>query len=210
MPAPSVAPTKSNLLRERERLVLAEEGYELLERKREILMLELMKRIGEARQLEREIAKAAGEAYPILRRALLAGGLELAREAAAGVKPDFAVGERREQVAGIAMRSLEARPSERLLQVSTLDSSIDSDEASARFADILRLLVDMAGLRSIVWRLAREVRKTQRRVNALEKMVIPESKSVKAFIEASLEERERESMFSTKLLKSRKEKGSGS
>jgi V/A-type H+-transporting ATPase subunit D len=209
MPAQSVAPTKSNLLRERERLALAEEGYDLLERKREILMLELMKRIGEARQLERDIRKAAREAYPILRRTLLAGGLEAAREAAAGVKPDFAVRERREQVAGISMLTLEAEASERLLQVSALDSSVDSDESSERFSGLLRLLVDMAGLRSIVWRLAKEVRKTQRRVNALEKMVIPESKEIKAFIEASLEERERESVFSTKLLKSRKERGGG-
>jgi len=207
MPAPSVAPTKSNLLRERERLALAEEGYDLLERKREILMLELMKKIGEARQLEREIEKAVKEAYPVLRRTLLAGGLELAREAAAGVRPDFAARERKEQVAGISMLSLEAETPERLLQVSALDSSVDSDEISARFAGILRLLVDMAGLRSVVWRLAREVRKTQRRVNALEKMVIPESKEIKAFIEASLEERERESVFSTKLLKARKERG---
>jgi V/A-type H+/Na+-transporting ATPase subunit D len=204
MPSQSVAPTKSNLLRERERLALAEEGYDLLERKREILMLELMKRIGEARQLERDIEKAAGEAYPALRRSLLSGGLELAREAAAGVRQDFAVAERREQVAGISMRSLEAEPPERLLQVSFGDSSVDTDEASARFAAFLRLLVDMAGLQSIIWRLAREVRKTQRRVNALEKMVIPESKATKAYIEASLEERERESVFSTKLLKARK------
>jgi V/A-type H+/Na+-transporting ATPase subunit D len=210
MPARSVAPTKSNLLKERELLALAEEGYDLLERKREILMLELMKRVGEARQLEREIEKAASEAYPILRRTLLSGGLEPAREAAAGVAPDFAVMERREQVAGISVRSLEAASSERILQVSAADSSTDTDEASERFGGILRLLVDMAGLRSIVWRLAREVRKTQRRVNALDKMVIPESKEIKAFIEASLEERERESVFSTKLLKSRKAKGGGS
>ncbi len=207
MPVPNVAPTKSNLLREKERLALAEEGYDLLERKREILMLELMKRVGEARQLEREIEKAAGEAYPILRRALLSGGLERAREAAAGVAPDFAVVERREQVAGISVRSLEAASSERILQVSAADSSADTDEASERFGGILRLLVDMAGLRSIVWRLAREVRKTQRRVNALDKLVIPESKGIEAFIESSLEERERESVFSTKLLKSRKAKG---
>jgi V/A-type H+/Na+-transporting ATPase subunit D len=209
MPARSAAPTKSNLLKERETLALAEEGYDLLERKREILMLELMKRVGQARRLESEIEKAAGEAYPILKRALLAGGLERAREAAAGVAPGFVVLERREQVAGISARSLEAAGSERILQVSAADSSADTDEASERFGGILRLLVDMAGLRSIVWRLAREVRKTQRRVNALDKMVIPESKEIKAFIEASLEERERESVFSTKLLKSRKARGGG-
>ncbi|MEN6477206.1 MAG: V-type ATP synthase subunit D, partial [Rectinema sp.] len=49
----------------------------------------------------------------------------------------------------------------------------------------------------------REVKKTQRRVNALDKMVIPRSREVKRYIESSLEERDRESLFAVKMLKSR-------
>ena len=209
MPAQNVAPTKSNLLREKERLALAEEGYDLLERKREILMLELMKRIDEAKVLEREMCKRADTAYPVLRRMLLASGRDDARALAAGVKADYAVRERRVLVSGISMPALEAVAPERRLQSSFMNSSADSDETAAEFSALLELVAAMAGLRSIVWRLAKEVRKTQRRVNALEKMVIPESKEIKAFIEASLEEREREAVFSTKRLKARKEKGAG-
>jgi len=58
-------------------------------------------------------------------------------------------------------------------------------------------------MRSVVWRLAREVRKTQRRVNALDKMVIPRSQSIVKYIDASLDERERESLFAVKMLKRR-------
>ncbi len=204
MPVTNVAPTKSNLLREKERLALAEEGYELLERKREILMLELMKRIDEVKVLEKELRKRAGAAYPVLRRMLLAAGRDNARELAAGVKADFSAKERRVQVSGISMPALEAVAPERRLQSSFMNSFADSDETVVEFSALLGLIAAMAGLRAIVWRLAKEVRKTQRRVNALEKMVIPESKATKAFIEASLDEREREAVFSTKRFKARK------
>jgi V/A-type H+/Na+-transporting ATPase subunit D len=209
VPSRNVAPTKSNLLKEKETLALAVEGYDLLERKREILMLELMKRIDEVRALERELRRRSSSAYPVLRRMLLEAGRDNARELAAGVKADFAARERRVQVTGISMPALEAVAPEHRLQVSFMNSFADSDETAAEFSGLLEIIASMAGLRAIVWRLAKEVRKTQRRVNALEKMVIPESKAIKTFIEASLEEREREAVFSTKLLKARKEKEGG-
>jgi V/A-type H+-transporting ATPase subunit D len=209
VPTRNVAPTKSNLLREKETLSFAIEGYDLLERKREILMLELMKRIDEVRVLEREMRRRAGTAYPVLRRMLLEAGRDNARELAAGVRADFAAKERRVQVTGISMPALEAVAPERRLQVSFMNSFADSDETASEFAALLELIARMAGLRAIVWRLAKEVRKTQRRVNALEKMVIPESRAIKSFIEASLEEREREAVFSTKRLKARKEGEAG-
>ena len=87
MPIQNVAPTKSNLLREKERLALAIEGYDLLERKREILMLELMKRIDEAKALDRTMRERAGSAYPALRRMLLAAGRDNARELASASGP---------------------------------------------------------------------------------------------------------------------------
>ena len=206
MQAPKVAPTKSNLLREKERLAFAEEGYELLERKREILMLELMKRMDEARDMEREMRRRADSAYPVLRRMLLARGRENAQDLAAGVRADFVARERRVQVSGISMPALEAVAPKQRLQSSFMNSFADSDETVAGFTSMLDLVAAMAGLRAIVWRLAKEVRKTQRRVNALDKMVIPESRAIKSFIMDSLEEREREAIFSTKRLKARKEK----
>jgi V/A-type H+-transporting ATPase subunit D len=71
------------------------------------------------------------------------------------------------------------------------------------FFELLRLLTEMASIRTIVWRLAKEVKKTQRRVNALDKQVIPQTRETKTYIESILEERERESIFVLKALKSR-------
>ncbi|MCL2270519.1 MAG: V-type ATP synthase subunit D, partial [Treponema sp.] len=51
----NIAPTKSNLLRVKERLLIAEEGYDLLEQKREILVMELMQKLEQVKMLEREL-----------------------------------------------------------------------------------------------------------------------------------------------------------
>jgi len=205
MPTQTIAPTKSNLLKEKDNLALAVEGYELLERKREILMMELMKRVDQVRVLEREIDELALSAYPVMRRMILTIGREHARELAEGMKNDMILKETLVQAAGQRIPSLEAVVPARKLQTSFTGSSVDTDETVAEFTALLEKLVAMAGLRTVVWRLAREVKKTQRRVNALDKIVIPESRARKAFIESSLEERERDAIFATKLLKARGE-----
>ena len=89
-----------------------------------------------------------------------------------------------------------------------MDSYADVDEVMQHFFDLLQLLTDLAAIKTIVWRLANEVKKTQRRVNALDKMVIPQMSETKQYIESVLEERERENIFVLKNLKSRKNKKS--
>jgi V/A-type H+/Na+-transporting ATPase subunit D len=204
MAVQNIAPTKSNLLREKEKLVLSLEGYNLLERKREILVMELMKRLDAVKILEREIDKRCETAYPAMRRMMISVGRERSRELWQGVEVDFQATERRVQVAGLNVPSIEARVPERKLAYSFANSFADSDQTMVEFTELMKLIANMASLRSVVWRLAKELRKTQRRVNALEKMVIPESRARKAFIEASLEEREREFLFTGKLLKARR------
>lgn len=82
----------------------------------------------------------------------------------------------------------------------------NTDEVISHFFDLLSLLVQMASIRTIVWRLAAEVKKTQRRVNALDKMIIPQTLETKKFIENVLEEKERENVFVLKSLKKRADK----
>lgn len=204
MPVQNVAPTKSNLRREKEKLSLALEGYDLLERKREILVMELMKRVDEVKILEKEIARRCATAYPTMRRMLLAVGRERATRLSEGIAVDFRASERRVQVAGMNVLSLEAEVPARTLPYSFVNSFADCDETMLEFSELLGLIAQMASLRSVVWRIAKELKKTQRRVNALEKMVIPETRERKHFIEAALEEREREFLFTGKLLKARR------
>ena len=166
--------------------------------------MELMKRVDEVKILEREIEKRCGTAYPTMRRMLIAVGREPAKRLSEGLHGDFQAHERQVTVAGMSVPSLEARIPARALSYSFGNSFADCDQTMLEFTELLTLIATMAGMRSVVWRLAKELKKTQRRVNALEKMVIPESKERKRFIEGALEEREREFRFTGKLLKAKR------
>src|SRR5512139_1164110 len=87
----SVAPTKSNLLSLKRQLAFAEEGYDLLEQKRQILIFELMSRLGRARAAEDGVASALRHAFAALREALLDIGSEALDRAALGVQMDHQV-----------------------------------------------------------------------------------------------------------------------
>jgi V/A-type H+-transporting ATPase subunit D len=201
MPRENIAPTKSNLLKVKERLATAEEGYDLLEQKREILVMELMRKVEDVKMLEREMDAAIDEAYPVLKRMLITVGREKANRLAESVRYSFDVHEKRFIVAGMNLPGLEVKAPEPELKYSPENSFAECDETVIHFFKLLRVLTELAAVRTIAWRLAREVRKTQRRVNALEKMVIPTANATKIYIEAALEERERDSFFTSKLLK---------
>jgi V/A-type H+-transporting ATPase subunit D len=196
-----IAPTKSNLLRIKERLAVAEEGHDLLEQKREILVMELMQKLEQVKMLERDLGIRVSTAYPCLKRMLVVVGRERAERLARNISYCFELKEKQVAAAGMKLPSLEIRLPDAELQYSPLNSFAECDETVLEFFEMLKICTELAALRTIAWRLAREVRKTQRRVNALEKMVIPVARETKAYIEASLEERERDSFFTSKLLK---------
>lgn len=206
MPVLTVAPTKSNLIREREYLALATEGHELLDRKREILVLELLREAEKARQLEAEFEAAARSAYAMMRRCIFRLGREGLRELAEGITSGATTKESVRRVAGIRIPTVDAVIPGPRLQCSFMNSFAESDETMLEFTRLLKMIVDMSNAQSIIWRLAAELRKTQRRVNALEKLVIPASKSRKNAIESALEEAERSAVFTVKLLKARRTK----
>ena len=198
-----LAPTKSNLLAVKEQLTIAKDGYELLEQKREILVMELMQMVEKVKLLEADIDKQIARAYPSLKRMFMAVGRDRTERLARTIVYDFDLQEKRVILAGMTFSSISVDLPKRRLAYSYLNSFADCDRVMIDFFELLRLLTDMASIRTIVWRLAREVKKTQRRVNALDKQVIPQTEETKVYIESVLEERERESVFVLKALKSR-------
>jgi V/A-type H+-transporting ATPase subunit D len=196
-----IAPTKSNLLRVKERLNTAMEGYDLLEQKREILVMELMQKVEQVKMLERDMDVHVSSAYPCLKRMLITVGRERADKLSTTIRYKYELTEKRVVAAGMSLLGLEIRLPEAELKYSPANSFAECDETVLEFFGLLKILTELAAVRTIAWRLAREVRKTQRRVNALEKMVIPTAKETQVYIESALEERERESFFTSKLLK---------
>ena len=199
----NVAPTKSNLLAIKEQLAISTEGYDLLEQKREILVMELMRIVERVKKLEEEIDACVAKAYPALMEMLMETGGEKVERIARGIDYDFSITGKPVSVAGMSFTSLDVVLPKRQLFTSFLDSSPQTDQVMSQFFELLSLLTKMAGIRTIAWRLALEVKKTQRRVNALDKMVIPQDTETVKYIESVLEERERDNVFVMKSLKKR-------
>jgi V/A-type H+-transporting ATPase subunit D len=104
---------------------------------------------------------------------------------------------------GIPLPTIDMEMPKMELKYSFMSTHSSCDRTMIEFFEVLKLITRMAEIRTMVWRLAKEVRKTQRRVNALEKIVIPDVVETKKFIEGVLEEREREVFFVQKILKAR-------
>ncbi|MGO9309602.1 MAG: V-type ATP synthase subunit D [Spirochaetia bacterium] len=198
-----VPPTKSSLLSVKDQLSIAREGFELLEQKREILIMELMRLVEEVKLLERDLDRRVASAYGSLKKMLVLVGRENAREASAGIQFEYPTREKHGKLMGIPLPSIDVDMPRLELKYSFMSTSGACDATTVEFFELLKLLARMAEIRTMVWRLAKEVRKTQRRVNALERIVIPDVEETKKFIEGVLEEREREVFFVQKILKAR-------
>ena len=199
----NVAPTKSSYLSLARQLEFAEEGFDLLEQKRQILIFELMSRLGRARDAERRVAQAMTGAFAALREASLEIGSDAVDRAAVGVRLDHQVEIAEQALMGIRIPDVSVAAQPAGVQFGLLGTSANTDLAMRRFAQVLELLGELAELENVVLRLARELRKTQRRTNALSKIFIPDYSETLRYIVSSLEERERESFIIMKMVKDR-------
>ena len=201
MPAISVAPTRTNLIKVRKDLKFAREGYEILDRKREVLTTELVRVAHEAEAAQKEVWSLLGKAYVALRRARLTLGSDRVEWAALAANKTVEVHLKYRGTMGVALPVIEAQGAPHEMLYSLGDTNASLDEASALFSEVLVRMPKLSMLEAAVWRLAGELRKTQRRVNALQHIFIPNYEATVAFIVSSLEEREREEIFRLKWLR---------
>ncbi|MDD5141526.1 MAG: V-type ATP synthase subunit D [Verrucomicrobiales bacterium] len=199
----NIAPTKSNYLSMKRQLAFAEEGYDLLEQKRQILIFELMSRLARAREIERKVAELLRLAHAALREATLDIGSVALDGAALGAKLDAELKLTGQHLMGLAIPRVEFRAEPPGVPFGVSGTSANTDVAARRFAELLPMLAELAELQNAVLRLARELRKTQRRCNALSKIFIPSYRETLAYISGTLEERERESLTILKIIRNR-------
>jgi V/A-type H+-transporting ATPase subunit D len=199
----NVPPTKSSLLSLKRQLAFAEEGYDLLEQKRQILIFELMSRLKRARETEQRVADAMKLAHAALREATLDIGSDALDRAATGVRMNHQADVTSQPLMGMKIPHVKATIEPAGPQFGVSGTSASTDMAMHRFAEVLPLLAELAELENAVLRLARELRKTQRRCNALSKIFIPSYQETIAYIISTLEERERESFVILKMIRNR-------
>ncbi len=203
MPRNNIPPTRTNLIQMRNELQFAREGYEILDQKREVLAKELVRLANDAETLQEQMNAMITAAYRALRLARLSMGQEHVEWAALAVNKTVDVELKYRGVMGVTLPLIEASGAPPELSYSPGDTTATLDEASALFRDVVQKIPELSRLETSVWRLAVELRKTQRRVNALQYIFIPDYVETISFIQSSLEEREREEVFRLKLLKHR-------
>lgn len=202
-----VSPTKSNLLALKRQLAFAEEGYDLLDQKRQILVFELMTRLERARALEARLEESLRQAHAALLEALLDVGADAIDRAALGVALVQQATVQQQPMMGMRIPHVTSQVEEARAQFGLGGTSVNTDLAMKRFVEVLPLIAELAELQNALMRLARELRKTQRRCNALSKIFIPAHRETIGYITSSLEERERESFTILKMIRNRLSEG---
>jgi V/A-type H+-transporting ATPase subunit D len=201
MPQTRIAPTRSNLLRLRRELALAQEGYELLDEKREALIMEVMGMVHDAEAGVEEMNKEFAAAY----KALLLGRMSVGTEKLAWIalsaisEPQVRI--TRRSIMGVVVPIVDVDQGAPPLQYGFGDTTVALDETVKRFRDLVSQISQVAETLTAVWRLTREIKKTQRRVKALENIFIPHYQTTLHFIEETLAEKERDDLFRMKMVK---------
>jgi V/A-type H+-transporting ATPase subunit D len=199
----NIPPTRSNLLRVKQDLQFAREGYQILDRKREVLTTELIHLAHDGEVLQKKVWDLLATAYKVLGLARLTMGQEHVEWAALAVNETVDVHLKLRSVMGVPIPTVEAQGGPPKMPYSLGDTTAQLDEAYNAFNEVIKLIPELAELETSIWRLAVELRKTQRRVNALQHIFIPNYEETVSFIQSALEEREREEIFRLKLLKAR-------
>ena len=206
---PQTAPTKSNLNAAKRSRTLASTGYELMDRKRNILIRELMALIDDAKALQVRIDTTFNEAYASMRIAEISMGGS-ARIAADSVPIDNGFSLRSKSVMGVELPYVADKaehPDGPPYGVAFTSS--DLDDAYFKFQEVKELICELAQTENSIYRLAYAIKKAQKRANALKNIVIPGLESEIFRISDALEEKEREEFVRLKVVKSRNERLKG-
>ncbi len=192
---PKVNPNRMELLRLRDRLKTAVRGHKLLKDKLDALLGRFMDLLDEARELRKQVeteikaafgflALARGEAGPLMLTEALSGS---------GREIDVEVGTVNLMSVVVPKFSLPVAPTPATYSLAVTPPVLD--EAVKGFSGALEPLIRLAELEKTIQLLALEIKRTRRRVNALEHILIPGLNADIKVINMSLAELERANLI---------------
>ena len=203
MPEP-IAPTRMELLARKLQIALATRGRDVLKEKRNVLMKEFMKHAERAMVSSDALERVATEARRTLAKTEAVDGSEAVRSASFAARGEVSLAVEATHVMGVLVPVIEQKTVSRSLLdrgYSLLGTSARIDQVAERFEEELNLVLELAVSEMCLRRLAQELQSTNRRVNALEHLLIPRLVAQRRAIQATLEEREREDIFRLKRVK---------
>lgn len=201
-----VAPTKTNFLEIKRQLSFASQGSDLLKQKKDILTAELMSFLDKAKDIQMRIDDCCKESFGFLVKTKTVLGTENLREIANNSPLKSSVRISFRKTMGVNLPKVEVGVSKQELFYGVNDTTMYLDETVKSFQNLLQEIGSFAEIKISVMKLAKEVRKTIQRVNALDKIYIPDHDETLKYIQGALEESERETFFVLKTLKKRMQK----
>ena len=204
---PNTFPTKGNLILAKNSLALAKQGYVLMDKKRNILIRELMGLIQQAESIQKEIDSTFRMAYAALQMANIKLGISLVEEISYSVPVEDSIRIRTRSIMGTEIPLVESESSGDAPTYAFYSTKESLDAAKQAFEKVKELTIRLSMVENAAYRLAANIKKTQKRANALKNITIPHYEQLTKDISNALEEKEREEFTRLKVIK--RMKGAG-
>lgn len=201
---PREFPTKGNLMLAKNSLALARQGYDLMDKKRNVLLKELMALIDEAKEIQEQIDSTFTKAYACLQRANIEHGISKVQQLAFTVPIEESIRIQTRSIMGTEIPHVKYDEKENNLTYSFSTTSESIDIAGEAFREVKDLTIKLSMVENSAYRLASNIKKTQKRANALKNITIPMYTNLVHNINNALEEKEREEFTRLKVIKNMK------
>ncbi len=198
---PNTFPTKGNLILARNSLALSRQGFDLMDKKRNILIRELMDLITAATDIQKEIDSTFTAAYRALEKANIQMGIREVEAISRTIPQEESIVIKRRSVMGTEIPHVEYQREKQQVSYDFYGTKMSLDEARESFERVKELTIRLAQIENSAYRLAYNIKKTQKRANALQNITIPRFEHLTKEIQNALEEKEREEFTRLKVIK---------
>lgn len=202
---PNTFPTKGNLILAKNSLKLAKQGYELMDKKRNILIREMMELIDKAKDIQEQIDATFCTAYDALQKVNMEMGIAMVQQVSHTVPIENSIRIKARSVMGTEIPLVEYEHKAAAPTYGYYSTKISLDEAKAAFERVKELSIRLSMIENSAIRLASNIKKTQKRANALKNITIPKFEALTRDITNALEEKEREEFTRLKVIKRMKQ-----
>ncbi len=197
----AAAPTKANLIKARSALALSRKGFDLLDKKRNVLIREMMELVDKAKTVQNDMYTVIADAYQALQEANIMMGLLDVNDITNSIPADENFEVLLRSVMGVDIPSVKYKSQDMIPTYGFYNSNISLDTARQKFVETRYRIYELAELENSIFKLAKEIEKTNKRTNALEHIQIPKYREQVKYIQEVLEEKEREDFFRLKKVK---------
>ncbi len=198
----AVKPTRMGLLLTKRKLKLASKGHKLLKEKRDALIMEFFATLKEIKKLRSEVQDDIVKAQSALYKAqALQGEVDIERFSSAisaGTNVSFS----KKSIMGVELPII-TDITVKGEWYGYFESSVELDSAILLYRKLFPRLMRLSEKQLALKRFAEEIKKTKRKVNSLEYIIIPKLEKVKSMITLKLEELERENFTRLKKIKAK-------